>query len=106
MEWYHWLFICFVALVVNHWNKATKRRAYLMNKYRDHALVEKLMQKTFWQGQTEDQLFDSLGKPCDIDQKVLKTKTKEVWKYNKTGKSRYSLRVIVENGIVIGWDKK
>ena len=30
----------------------------------------------FWPDQPADQLLDSLGKPDDIDQKVLKTKKK------------------------------
>ncbi|MGL6364653.1 hypothetical protein ACSZMZ_01735 [Aeromonas veronii] len=75
-------------------------------KYGDKHLVDKLMKRMFWQGQSEGQLIDSLGKPIDIDQKVLKTKVKEVWKYNKTGKGRYALRVTLENGKVIGWDQK
>ena len=64
------------------------------------------MKKHFWQGQTEEQLLDSLGKPKDIDQKVLKTKTKEIWKYNETGKNRYALKITLENGKVVGWDQK
>lgn len=48
--------------------------------------------------------MDSLGRPLDIDQKVLKTK--EVWKYNQTGKGRYALRITLENGEVVGWDQK
>ena len=77
-----------------------------MEKYGDSVLVEKLMSKSFWQGQTEGQLIDSIGKPLDIDQKVLKTKTKEVWKYNETGKKRYALKITLENGEVAGWDQK
>lgn len=77
-----------------------------MKKYGNAALVDKIMSKMFWQGQSEDQLIESLGKPLDIDQRVLKTKTKEVWKYNKTGKGRYALRITLENGYVVGWDQK
>ena len=77
-----------------------------MKKYRNTTLVDKIMQGMFWQGQPASQLIDSLGKPLDIDQKVLKTKTKEVWKYNETGKNRYALKITLENGEVVGWDKK
>ena len=77
-----------------------------MEKYGDAELVDRLMRKMFWQGQSEGQLIDSLGRPLDIDQKVLKTKTKEVWKYNRTGKGRYALRITLENGEVVGWDQK
>jgi len=77
-----------------------------MKKYGDEGLVDKLMEGLFWQGQTEDQLKDSLGEPADVDQKVLKTKTKEIWKYYESGKNRYDLKVTIENGEVVGWDKK
>jgi len=60
----------------------------------------------FWQGQTPEQLVDSIGHPVDVDKKVLKTKSKEVWKYNQTGKGRFSLRITIENDLVVGWDKK
>lgn len=32
------------------------------------------MKQSFWQGQTSEQLLDSLGNPKDIDVKILKTK--------------------------------
>lgn len=82
------------------------KRDRLMKKYGNAALVDRIMNKMFWQGQSEDQLVESLGKPLDIDQRVLKTKTQEVWKYNKTGKGRYALRITLENGYVVGWDQK
>ena len=74
--------------------KKKKRRDRLMAKYQDAALVEKLMSHSFWQGQTSDQLRDSLGAPVDIDEKVLKTKRKEVWKYEHEGGNRYRLRIM------------
>lgn len=77
-----------------------------MKKYNNEEIVDLIMSKSFWQGQTEEQLIDSLGKPLDIDQKVLKTKTKETWKYDQTAKNRYDLKVILENGLVVGWDQK
>ena len=66
MEWYHWVIIFIVIVVVFNWYTTKKRREYLTNKYQNHQLVEKMMKKMFWQGQTEEQLFDSLGKPADI----------------------------------------
>lgn len=77
-----------------------------MNKYKDEVLVEKLMSRSFWQGQTGEQLTDSLGLPEDINEQVLKTMKKEIWKYDKTGNNRYALKITIENGKVIGWDKK
>jgi hypothetical protein len=96
------------GLISSHLSKRRReqRRAALLAKYNDPNLVDKIMGRTFWQGQTQEQLLDSLGQPVDIDQKVLKTKTKETWKYNRKGKSRFGLRITVENGVVVGWDQK
>lgn len=83
-----------------------KRREALLLKYRDPAIVEMIMRRMFWQGQTQEQLIDSMGGPVDVDERVLKTKTKETWKYNRVGKNRFALRIILENGVVVGWDQK
>jgi hypothetical protein len=82
------------------------RRRKLMEKYGDDQVVSRIMNHSYWQGQTAEQLRDSLGNPADVDESVLKTKTKEVWKYYRTGKNRFRLRVTLENSRVIGWDQK
>jgi hypothetical protein len=106
MAWYGWIILTVVILLFASHYQTKIRREYLMKKYGDTHLVDRLMKRMFWQGQSEEQLMDSLGKPIDIDQKVLKTKVKEIWKYNKTGRGRYALRITLENGEVIGWDQK
>lgn len=83
-----------------------KRREALLAKYGDPKIVEMILSRSVWQGQTQEQLVDSLGNPLDVDQKVLKSKTKETWKYNQTGSNRFGLRIIVEDRVVVGWDKK
>ena len=83
-----------------------ERQEYLLQKYGDKEIVEKIMSRTVWVGQTDGQLVDSLGAPEDIDQKVLKTKKKEVWKYYHVSGNRYGLRVTLDNDEVIGWDEK
>ncbi len=83
-----------------------KRRNELMTKYKDATIVDKLMKQSFWQGQTSEQLLDSLGNPEDIDVKILKTKKKEIWKYKHQGSNRYGLRIILDNDLVIGWEQK
>ncbi|MHA6614117.1 DUF2845 domain-containing protein [Photobacterium damselae] len=87
-------------------NKTKKRREYLIDKYQDLSLVEDLMNQYFLVGQTAEQLIDSLGNPVDIEQKILKTKKKEVWKYSHQGGNRYSLRITLDNDHVVGWDQK
>ena len=88
------------------YNKKQQRLAYLREKYKDETLVQKIYDGYFWDGQTSEQLLDSLGSPEAVDKKLLKTKTKEIWKYNRQGVNRFALRITVENGYVVGWDKK
>lgn len=83
-----------------------RRRRQLMEKYGDEKVVSWIMNRSFWQGQTAEQLRDSLGNPVDIDESVFKSKTKEVWKYHQTGKNRFRLRVTLEDSRVVGWDQK
>lgn len=86
--------------------KLAKRRAYLMSKYQDSTIVERILCRTMWQGQTEEQLADALGSPVDIDQRVMKSKIREIWKYHHQGANRFGLRITLENGVVVGWDQK
>ncbi|WP_310440514.1 hypothetical protein [Sulfuricurvum sp.] len=104
--WLFWIILFIVGLSFYIYYSTKKRRENLMLKYQNEELVDMIMSGKYWQGQTEEQLRDSLGKPLDIDQKVLKTKTKEIWKYNQTAKNRYSLKIILEDGFVVGWDIK
>ena len=106
MEWYWWIVIILIGFVAFSRFQTQLKKERLLEKYGDEQLVEKLMQGMFWQGQPEEQLLDSLGTPLDIDQRVMKTKTKEVWKYDETGKNRYALKITLENGEVVGWDQK
>jgi hypothetical protein len=86
--------------------KKQKRLSYLREKYQDEDIVQKIFNGYFWQGQTGEQLLDALGAPIEIDRKVLKTKSKEVWKYQHQGAKRFGLRITVENGYVEGWEQK
>lgn len=82
------------------------RLAYLRRRYADEEAVQRIMKRSLWQGQTSDQLVDSLGEPADVDRQVLKTKKKEIWKYVHQGGNRYGLRVTLEDDVVVGWDRK
>jgi hypothetical protein len=86
--------------------KQADRVKYLRNKYQNEDLVSQILNGRFWQGQTSEQLIDSIGQPVGIDEKHLKTKHKQIWKYNRRGQNRFGLRITLENGIVIGWDQK
>lgn len=82
------------------------RTAYLFEKYGDQSIVQAILERTIWEGMTAAQLFDSVGEPEATDQKYMKTKSREVWKYHLQGGNRYLLRVTLENGLVVGWDAK
>lgn len=66
-------------------------------------MVDDILRGCIWQGQTSAQLRDALGPPEARSERVLKTKTKETWKYYRTGKNRYSLRITLDDGVVVGW---
>jgi len=82
------------------------QRKGLLQKYGDPTVAERIQQKSIWEGQTEEQLRDSQGEPEAVEQAYLKTVHREVWKYGRTGKNRFRLRVTLENGCVVGWDIK
>lgn len=103
--------IGFVVILIIVWiilaSIAAKKRAeYLYRKYGRTEIAEAIIARKYWPGQSSGQLRDSLGEPVDTDEKVLKTKTKVIWKYHHRGGNRYGLRITVENGLVVGWDEK
>jgi hypothetical protein len=103
------LTICIAGVFLVVWYKYAKRKArieYLSGKYGDARIVDLIMRHCYWQGQTAEQLTDSRGNPEAKDDKLLKTKKREVWKYNRAGVNRYALRITLDDGIVTGWDQK
>lgn len=61
------------------WQRRKRRRLLLLEKYGDPNIVERILQRMYWQNQTAEQLRDSLGTPVDIDHHVLKSTTRETW---------------------------
>ena len=61
-----------------------ERRSDLTTRLGD-AKCARLLAGEIWIGQSEDELKESLGDPVDVDEKVLKTKRREVWKYDQVG---------------------
>ena len=82
-----------------------QRRKHLIEKYGDAEIAQRMMKGIIWQGETREQLLESLGKPVDTDEKVLKTKTKEIWKYRRTARNRFGLKVTLDDGVVVAWDR-
>ena len=82
------------------------RYARLLAKYGDEKLVHAVMDGTIWQGMTAEQLRDAWGDPVSIEEKVMKTKVKQVFKYQQVAKNRFRDKVTLEDGVVTGWDQK
>jgi hypothetical protein len=83
-----------------------ERLARLRAKYKEEDLVQALMNRQFWQGQTASQLTDALGAPNAIDNVQLKSRKREIWKYEPTGVNRYSLRITLDDDLVATWVEK
>jgi uncharacterized protein len=79
-----------------------RRKRRLIAKYGEE-IAAMIIAGKVWQGMTDEQLTDSWGSPVDVGREIIRTKTKETWKYGQTGKNRFRNRVYLENGIVIGW---
>ncbi|MCU1250018.1 MAG: hypothetical protein JWQ49_3047, partial [Edaphobacter sp.] len=77
-------------------------RQRLVDKHGD-AIADRILAHHIWQGMTAEQLVESWGSPTDKDYELKHAKTKETWKYGQTGRNRFSSRVFLENGIVVGW---
>src|SRR3954447_22162398 len=54
--------------------KRQRRKAQLTEKYQSEDIAERIMRRTIWEGESAEQLLDSVGQPSAIDDHVLKTK--------------------------------
>jgi hypothetical protein len=86
--------------------KRAARLAYLRAKYGNESIVQRIMRRNYWQGQTAEQLRDSLGNPSAVDKNLLKTRKREVWKYQPAGVNRYRLRITLDDDVVAGYGHK
>jgi hypothetical protein len=62
-----------------------------------------ISKKMFWQGQTADQLMDSLGPPDAVESVLMATRKREIWKYGNDGANRYRTRITLDNDVVTKW---
>lgn len=101
------LFIAYKAHQSNQQKIAREKQcAYLLSKYKKQDIVDRILNNEYWKGQTTDQLEDSIGPAHAVDRQVLKTKTKETWKYHEVKRGQFSTRIEIENGQVVGWSAK
>jgi hypothetical protein len=93
-------------LIAYRIHKTAARLAYLTKKYGNEVIAQQIMRRTYWLGQTSEQLRDSLGEPVMTDHILLKTRKREVWKYNQRGKNRFGLRITLDDDSVANWEHK
>jgi hypothetical protein len=96
-------FIIFLLARVG-WRKL--KRAALMRRFGDTEMVQVIMEGRIAQGMSAEMVIAAWGEPADMDERVMKTKTKREMKFDQTGKNRFSTRVYLENGEVVGWETK
>lgn len=82
------------------------RRMILMRRYDDALMVDTIMEGRIARGMSAEMVVDVWGQPADMDETVLKTKTKREMKYDQKGKNRFGTRVYLEDGVVVGWETK
>jgi hypothetical protein len=67
-------------------------------------VAARVLRGEVWQGQTAEMLREALGEPAALDERVMKKKTRHVYKYGPQGGKRYALRVTLDDGVVVGWE--
>lgn len=68
-------------------------------------IAARLVRQELWRGETLEMLIHSFGRPEAVDEEALKTKTKHVLKWGHLGGYRYTMRVTLENDVVVGWER-
>jgi hypothetical protein len=81
------------------------RQTDLTNRF-GYEIASRILAQQIWLGQTQEMLFEARGHPVATEERVLKTKTRHVHKFDWISGRRYALRVTLENGVVVGWDDK
>jgi hypothetical protein len=86
--------------------RGVRTETLLARNDRNAAVVARTERRELWVGETADQLRDALGEPEGIEIKKLKTRSREIWKYGRTGRNRYSTRITLDNGTVVRWQRR
>ena len=88
------------------WVLKKAKRALWLRAHQDEEMVAVMMEGRIARGMTIEMVLDVWGQPADLDETVLKTKSKQEMKYDQKGKNRFGTRVHLENGLVVGWETK
>jgi hypothetical protein len=82
---------------------AAARRENLVARFGEDIATRIELQR-LWQGATEEMVTEAFGPPEDVKERVLKTKTKTIYCYERTVRGGFALKITVEKGVVVGWD--
>ena len=77
-----------------------RRVGRLRAKYGDESVVQRIVRREYWKGQTGEQLRDSLGDPDAVEEQMLITRSRQVWQYGSP-----SVRITLDNDVVVTWGK-
>ena len=100
------LIAVFAAFIFVGRQKRAARLASLRVKYGDENIVQAIIRHEFWEGQTNEQLLDAIGNPPSVDNVLMKTRRREVWKYQPNGRNRYRLRITLDDDVVVSYEQK
>jgi hypothetical protein len=81
------------------------RHSLITQRY-EPEIAQRILNHQIWQGMTAEQLMDSAGVAEAIDTTVTKRGRKEVWKYGQETATRFDTRITLEDGVVVGWQKR
>lgn len=81
------------------------RHSLITQRY-DPETAQRILSHQIWQGMTAEQLMDSAGIAEAVDTTMTKRGRKEVWKYGQETATRFDTRITLEDGVVVGWQKK
>ena len=79
-----------------------QRQEYLASRFGSE-IASRLVAGQVWQGQTEEMLIEALGRPFDVDEKLMATRLRRVFKYIPRGANRFAIRITLDNGVVVSW---
>jgi hypothetical protein len=78
-----------------------RRVGRLRAKYGDDGVVERILGRKFWEGQTADQLRDALGQPDSIEDQMIISRSRQAWVYG-----RRRIMITLDDGVVVAWNKR
>jgi hypothetical protein len=82
-----------------------RRRADLISRFGEQ-VADGILAQRIWQGMTVEQLHEAIGAPAEVARRVFRTKISETHKYVPSRRNRFNMRVMLEDGAVVSWDKK